>query len=64
VVILSITITFNDLVKTTLIQSNTTQVYFYLADFPYIHATCFRRYLGHPQACQYRNHMKDDTIKI
>ena len=30
---------------------------------PYMYATCFGLYLGHPQACQHQNHTKQDTIK-
>jgi hypothetical protein len=27
-----------------------------------MYATCFGLYLGHPQACQYKN-LKEDTVK-
>jgi hypothetical protein len=37
---------------TTLIQSNTTQVYFNSAGYLYMSATCFVMYLGHPQTFQ------------
>jgi len=50
--------------QTTLIQSNTTQVYFNSVDYPYMYATCFELYLGHTQASQYKNHTKEDILKI
>jgi len=46
--------------QTTLIQFNTTQVYFNLTGYLYMSATCFGLYLDHPQACQYKNHTKED----
>jgi hypothetical protein len=46
--------------QTTLIQFNTTLVYFNTTGYLYISATCFGLYLGHPQACQYKNHTKED----
>ena len=36
---------------TTLIQSNTTQVYFSSTGYPRMNATCFDPILGYPQAC-------------
>jgi hypothetical protein len=30
---------------------------------PYIYATCFGRFSGHHQACQYKNHLKVDKMK-
>jgi hypothetical protein len=51
--------------STTLIQSNTTQVYLNSVCYPYAFATYFGLYLGgYPQACQYKNHTKEGTIKI
>jgi len=49
--------------QTTLIQPNTTQVYFNLVTYTYMLATCFGLYLGHPQARQYKNHTKEDTTE-
>ena len=37
-----------------LTQSNTTQVYFNSAGYPYMYATCFGLFLGNPQTCQYK----------
>jgi len=50
--------------QTTLIHSSTTQAYFNLISYTYIYATRFGLYLDHPQARQYKNHTKEDTIKI
>jgi len=50
--------------QSTLMQSNTTQVYFNLIDYLYKYATCFGLYLGHSQACQYKNLTKEDTVRI
>jgi len=50
--------------QTTFVQSNTTQVYFNSIDYPYMYAAFSGLYLGHPQASQYSNHMKEDTIKL
>jgi len=50
--------------QTTFIQYNTTQVHFNSVDYPYMYAAHIGLYLGHPQACQYTNHTKEDTIKI
>jgi hypothetical protein len=44
----------------TLIQSKTTQVEFIC--YPYMYVKCFGLYLGHPQACQNKNHTKEDTF--
>jgi hypothetical protein len=30
---------------------------------PYMYAACFGPFSGHHQACQYKNHLKEDTIK-
>jgi hypothetical protein len=30
---------------------------------PYMYATCFSLFWDHQQACQYKNHLKDDTVK-
>jgi hypothetical protein len=49
--------------QTKLIQPNTTQVYFNLTGYPYMCATCFSMYLDHHQACQYRNHTKEETLR-
>jgi len=38
--------------QTTNIQSKTTQVYFILIVYPYMHATRLGLYLGHPLASQ------------
>ena len=40
--------------QTTLIKSNTRRGYFNSVCYPYMYATCFGLYLGHPQACQYK----------
>jgi hypothetical protein len=50
--------------QTALIQCNMTQVYLNSVCYPYVYATCFTLYLGHPQACQYNSHTEEDTIKI
>ena len=47
--------------RTARIQSNTTQVCFNSTGCPYMHAACCGLYLGSPQACQYKNHTKEDT---
>jgi len=54
---------------TTLIHSNTTQDYLNSVGVNKLnsnnkHATCFGPYLGHPQVRQYKNHIKEDAIKI
>jgi len=43
-------------------QSDTTEVNFNSNCYLYICATRFGLYLGHPQACQYKNLTKEDTI--
>ena len=48
--------------QTTHIQSHTTQVYFNSAGYPYIQTACFGLYLGHPQSCQYKNHIQEDFV--
>ena len=48
----------------TLIQSNTTQVYFNLNCNFYMSATYFGLYLGHLQACQHKNLTKEGKINI
>jgi hypothetical protein len=40
--------------QTTLIQSNTRQVYLYSFVYLYMYATWLARYLGYPQACHYK----------
>jgi hypothetical protein len=37
-------------------QSDKLQIYFNSDGYTYMHATCFSLYVGHPQACQQRNH--------
>ena len=49
--------------QTTLIQPNTTQVYFSLVTRT-CNTTCFGLYLGHPEACRYKTHTKEGTIRI
>jgi len=44
-------------------KSNSTQVYIYSNCFLYMCATCFGLYLGLPQACQYKNLIKEDITK-
>jgi hypothetical protein len=29
-----------------------------------MHATCYGLYLGSPQACQYKNHIEEDTKEM
>jgi hypothetical protein len=41
-----------------------TRVYFNSTGYPYMHATYCGLYLGHPQACQYKNLTNEDTIRI
>jgi hypothetical protein len=50
--------------QTALIQSNTTQVYFNSTGYSYMCATCFDLYVRQLQACQYKNHAKEDNIRI
>jgi len=30
---------------------------------PYVHTTCFGHFSFHRQACQYKNRVKEDTVK-
>jgi len=48
--------------QTTLIQSNTIQVYFSLISYSYMYTTCFGLYLDHPEECQLKTHKKEGTI--
>ena len=48
----------------TRIRVNTTLVYFNSFGYPFIYAACFGLYLDYPQACQYKNHRKENTMKI
>jgi hypothetical protein len=57
-------VTHNSSKQTTLIRSNKTQVYFNSVGYRYMYAACFGLYLGQPQACQYKNLTKEDTIWI
>ena len=50
--------------KITPIHSNTTQVYYNSSCYIYKRSTCFDLYLGHPQACQYKNLTKKDKNVI
>jgi len=50
--------------QTTFVQSNKTQVYFNQFNCPHMYATCFSVYLGRLQACQYKEHIWEDTMKI
>ena len=47
--------------KPHLFSLNTTQVYFDRNDYPYIFVICCGLFLGHPEACKYANHTKEDT---
>ena len=58
------TATHNSSKQTKRIQSNKTQVYFNSIGCTFISAICFGLYVGHLQACQYKNHKKEDTIRI
>ena len=49
---------FSSFVEATFVQSNTTQVYFNPLSCPHTHAKHFGLYLGRPQACQYREHIR------
>jgi len=49
--------------QTTLIQSNTTLVYFNSTGYLYLRATSFDLYLDYPQTCQYKNNTKKDTTE-
>jgi hypothetical protein len=33
-------------------------------NYPYMYATCFGLYLGHPQACQYKNRTKEEICNV
>ena len=46
------------------IPSNTTQVYFISIAYLYMYAACFGLYLGHLQACHYKNLTKEDVREI
>ena len=50
--------------QASLMQSNTTQTDFNSVGYPYMSATCFSMYLGHPQSHKYKNSTKEDTIRI
>ena len=50
--------------QTTLLQSNTKQVYFNSVVHPLMYATCFGLHLDHPQKCQYKSIKKEDKIKV
>lgn len=43
------------------IQPNTKQVYVNSVVCLYMYVTCFALYLGHPQACRYKNLAKEGT---
>ena len=45
-------------------QANKTHVYSNSDCYLYMCAICFVLYLGHPQACQYKNLIKEDIISI
>jgi hypothetical protein len=45
------------------VQSKRTQ-FFNSVGYLYMYATCFGLYLGPLQACQYKNHIKENTIQI
>jgi hypothetical protein len=49
--------------KVALNQSNTTHVYFSSIGYPYMSATCFDLYLGHPQVCQYKILTKECVMR-
>jgi len=40
------------------------EVYFNSVGYRDTYATSFGMYLGHPQACQYKNFTKEDTVRI
>jgi len=47
---------------------NTTQLFLqtqhrFILIAPYIYATCFDPFSGHHQACQYKNHLNEVTMK-
>jgi len=44
-----------------LIQFNTKHVYVNSVGYLYMYVTCFALYLGHPQACLYKNLAKEGT---
>jgi hypothetical protein len=48
--------------KQTTIRSNKTQVYFNSVGYRYMYDACFGLYLSQPQACQYKNLTKEETI--
>jgi hypothetical protein len=50
--------------QTAFVQSNKTQVYFNQFNCPHMYATRFSVYLGHLKACQYEEHIWEDTMKI
>jgi len=50
--------------QTIFVQSKLTQVYFIQLNRPHTYATCFDLYLGHRQACQYKEHTREDITKI
>ena len=53
----------DDVKQTIFVQSNTTYVYFNQLNRPYMYATCFDLYLGHRQACQYKERTQEDITK-
>jgi hypothetical protein len=44
--------------QATLIQPNTTQVYFISVGYPYMYAACFGLYLDHHQTCQHKKPLR------
>jgi hypothetical protein len=50
--------------QTTFTQSNKTIVYFNLVVYLCTQATCFGLWLGHPQACQFKNVTKVNTVRV
>lgn len=50
--------------QTTLLQSNTTEVCCNSDYYLHKYAPCFGLYLEHRQTCQYKNHTKEDIIKM
>jgi len=45
----------NKLMQTTFFHSNTSQIYYINLNYPRMYTTCFGLYLGHLQACPYKN---------